>query len=798
LSPGIDPQTNPSTLVSLFGTIFSNVCHELCCLGLVLLVLSAPQLKAQTFRPALPTPDQPDQPSTNPNQHLKIAREHGPSPGEKYIEAVDQVDDGPWRHLKGAARVETDDFLLKGDEIDYNDETAELLARGHVHFEHFSRGERIDCDELEYNMDDESGTFYNVSGSAPSSVQARPGLLTTQNPFYFHSKWAERVKDRYILHDGFLTDCIVPDPWWTLKGPEFILIPGDHAIARRSWFYLKKMPLFYTPWFYKSLKKQPRRSGFLVPNIGTSSLHGKMIGFGYYWAISRSFDLLYQGLYYTQAGLANNAEFRGKINSKTDFDLNIFGVLAQNGAQNATSGERITLNAKSDLGDGWQARGVLDYLSGLAFLQDFTQSFNEAVSSETHSVGFVTKHWNDLGVDFVAERDVAFQDATPGNTIEVRKLPSAEVSLREHEVDFYNWPFWVTFGGSAGLLDRSQPEFQTRQFVDRVDFEPQITTRFHWGDFYIVPTVGITETEYGESFQVNTTPGGVNTNVIGANLLRSSRNVTVDLIFPSLERVFKAPKWMGDKVKHIIEPRIEYKDVSGIDNFNQIIRFDQIDLLSNTNQVEFSLTNRLLAKDKNGTVTDFLTWQLRYDRYFDPTFGGAVVAGQRNVVQSEIDLTGFAFLAGPRNYSPIVSVLRLQSRLGFEWRADYDPLYHRVTNSSVSVDGRVKSYYWSVGNTEVHTNPVLLPSANQVGTTLGYGNPRSKGWNTRFQIYYDFHQDQLLFWDVQLTKNTDCCGFSLQYRRINIGIRDDSQYLFAFAISNIGTIGSLKPGDRTF
>src|SRR5580698_10178905 len=90
LSPGIDPQTNPSTLVSLFGTIFSNVCHELCCLGLVLLVLSAPQLKAQTFRPALPTPDQPDQPSTNPNQHLKIAREHGPSPGEKYIEAVDQ------------------------------------------------------------------------------------------------------------------------------------------------------------------------------------------------------------------------------------------------------------------------------------------------------------------------------------------------------------------------------------------------------------------------------------------------------------------------------------------------------------------------------------------------------------------------------------------------------------------------------------------------------------------------------------------------------------------------------------
>jgi LPS-assembly protein len=51
---------------------------------------------------------------------------------------------------------------------------------------------------------------------------------------------------------------------------------------------------------------------------------------------------------------------------------------------------------------------------------------------------------------------------------------------------------------------------------------------------------------------------------------------------------------------------------------------------------------------------------------------------------------------------------------------------------------------------------------------------------------------------MQLTKNTDCCGMSIQYRRINIGIRDDSQFLFAFAISNVGTFGSLKPGDRTF
>lgn len=722
---------------------------------------------------------------------MQLARQNGPPAGDFYINSIEEVDDGPWRHLIGAARVETSEYLIKADTIDWNDDTGDLVARGNVHFEHYARGEKIDAAQAEYNLEDEEGTFYDVSGTAQSTIGSRPGLLTTQNPFYFHAKWAERMEDRYILHDGFITDCLVPNPWWVLKGPEFVLIPGDHAIARRSWFYLKKLPLFYAPWFYKSLKKEPRQSGFLLPTAGNSSLHGQMVGFGYYWAMNRSYDLTYRGIYYTGAGLANHVEFRGKVNQNTDFDLSIFGLDSTVNSPFVTSGDRITLHAKSELGDGWEARGVLDYLSSFAFLQDFTQSFNEAVSSETHSVGYVTKHWSDFGVDFVAQRDVDFQDATPGNTVEIRKLPSAELTEREHEIDFNNWPFWVSFNASAGLLDRTQPQFQTARFVDRVDFAPQISTAFRFGDFQLIPTFGIDETQYSQDFD-----NGV---VATQNLLRNSRSVTVDLILPGLERVFKAPSWMGEKVKHVIEPKIEYKDVSGIDNFNQVLRFDQVDLLSDTNQVEFSLTNRLLAKDKGGTVTDFLTWQVRYDRYFDPTFGGAVVPGNRNIILTELDLTGFAFLDGPRTYSPISSVLRLQSRVNFEWRTDYDPLRHGFTNTSLSVDGRLKSkYFWSLGDSLIHTDPILLPSANQLHTMLGYGNPNSRGWNAGFQIWYDFRQSQVLFWDFQVTKNTDCCGFSVQYRRFAIGARDDSQIQFAFAISNIGTFGSLKRQDRMF
>ncbi len=686
---------------------------------------------------------------------------------------------------------------LKADEVDYNQDTTDVEARGHVHFEHFARGEKVDCERLEYNVDAETGKFYEASGSAPPQIQARPGMLTTQNPFYFQGRWAERLEDHYVLYDGFLTDCTMPRPWWRLKGPRFDIVPEDHAIAHNAWFYLKGMPLFYTPWFYKSLKKEPRKSGFLIPNVGNSSLHGKMFGGGYYWAINRSYDLTYRGLYYTEAGLAHHAELRGKVNQKTDFDLTVFGIKSTQAENVAASGVKVNLVGRSDLGNGWDGRVNIDYLSSFAFLQQFTQSFNEAVYSETHSVGFVAKHWDDYGLTILAQRNVNFESTIPGDTVEIRKLPAAEFSQRDHQ--FSELPLWYGFDSSAGLLHRSRPGFETRQFVDRLDFAPHVTTSFRWHDIQITPTFGVRETQYGSSVQ--------NGFVSGQDILRSSRDLVAELSLPALERIFNAPKWMGEKVKHVIEPRITYRYVTGIDEtFSKIIRFDELDLLTNTNQLEYSLTNRLLAKDKNGTVSDLLTWQVRWDRYFDPTFGGAIQycggAGQppcrRNVIASELALTGFEFLDQPRTYSPVSSVLRVQSRVNVEWRTDWDPKTRGFSNSSISVDGRLDKYFFGIGHTLIHTNPVLLPPADQVSFTLGYGAMNSRGWNYRFDMFYDYRASILRYWQAYVTYNTDCCGISVQYRRFSIGARDDSQVQVAFAISNVGTFGTLKRQERIF
>jgi LPS-assembly protein len=451
------------------------------------------------------------------------------------------------------------------------------------------------------------------------------------------------------------------------------------------------------------------------------------------------------------------------------------------------------VEGRSDLGKGWQARGDLKYLSSFLFRQQFTQSFDEAVSSETHSVGFITKHWADYGVNLVAARNVNFQSTTPNDEIVLRKLPEVQFTEREHEIG--KLPIWFSFDSSYGLERRTEPEFQTRQFVQRVSFEPHVMTGVHWKGFDLAPSFGIHEIAYDSSFN--------STQVHGQNIQHFARDVSLDVSVPPLSRIFDAPKWMGRgkdaKLKHVIEPRVTYRYVTGIEDFNNVVRFDDTDILSNTNEVEYSLTNRLLAKDSNGNVSEVLSWQLWYKRYLDPTFGGAVIPGQTNVLMSTVDITGIPFLDQERRQSPVVSVLRYQSNLNLEWRADYDPVQHGIIDSGISVDKRVKQVYVSLGDYLLKSNPLLdAPGSNQFRGQVTYGGDNRRGWNYGFSAFYDYRLGVLQFAQSQVTYNTDCCGISVQYRRFDFGTRNENQFRVAFAVSNIGSVGTLRTQDRIF
>src|SRR6185369_4661893 len=97
--------------------------------------------------------------------------------------------------------------------------------------------------------------------------------------------------------------------------------------------------------------------------------------------------------------------------------------------------------------------------------------------------------------------------------------------------------------------------------------------------------------------------------------------------------------------RHLIEPYITYRRIFGVNNFDRIIRFDYLDAVADTNEIEFGIANRFFTRRSTENVSDAkvnesnrenspplsaqpyeaLTITLRGKYFFDPTFGGALL-----------------------------------------------------------------------------------------------------------------------------------------------------------------------------
>jgi LPS-assembly protein len=219
-------------------------------------------------------------------------------------------------------------------------------------------------------------------------------------------------------------------------------------------------------------------------------------------------------------------------------------------------------------------------------------------------------------------------------------------------------------------------------------FRPELALRDTIYTQQLVPAQGTTLTEVGTA--------------ISNTLNRKSLEGSVEVRPPAIDRIFDR-EILGRKWKHVVEPRIVYDFVTGVNNFDQVLRFDERDILSDTNEVEYSIVNRLYAKrtsrrdekcptlgmpalivggapapshipwERGGAplanpqaaslqqtsaqpgsprtcfrqpdTREIVSWELAQKYFLDPTFGGALAPGRSNVFTSTVDRTTASFAA---------------------------------------------------------------------------------------------------------------------------------------------------------
>ena len=809
------------------------------------LVITAAVLCHLLLAPSLVTSQLLPPASTPPNLSQAPAKVSQPVT----IRASQQEKDGPIYKLHGAVKIEYGVYTISADEVIYNSDSGELQAIGHLLLEGGPNDEHIQAARGTYNVESETGRFEDVTGSIGLKLRNSRTVFTTANPFFFTGRVAQKTgPDHYLVIDGRVTTCELPRPKWQFSARKVVVEVGGNAKIYRSSFRVEGVPVLYLPFATHPVQKEPRQSGFLIPNIGRSSTRGYTAGESVFWAINRSMDLLAGAEYFSRRGWAPDAEFRARPTDNSFADLTFFSVLDRGIDGVNQGGTEVRLNSEGAFAHNFRAVANVDYLSSYVFRLAFSDVFSQAVNSEVRSQAFLSNTTGSLFLNATTSRYQDFQSTTPGDVITILHAPGVEVSSVDGKLG--NSPFHGNFQASVEGLSRSEPSFSTAPLLGRFDLNPVASVPLLFKGWSLRPELSLRDTIYTQQLVPS---GGVALTDVGTaiskNINRKSLAGSVELRPPAFDRIFDR-QVLGRKWKHVVEPRITYTYVTGIQNFSHILRFDERDILSDTNEVEYAIVNRLYAKrtppesqncDVEGMPAlligaaprsnrvpwertqraaeqpcpqqpgthEIVTWELAQKYFLDPTFGGALVPGRRNVLTSTVDLTGIAFLIEGRHLSPLISRLRISTsaRSDLEWDMDYDFLAGRVNTSTALFNHHFGRFTVGGGNAFLYVpretaSSVINPVAqkfNQFRGVLGYGSANKRGFSGAVNLGFDAMLSQVQYGAAQLAYNWDCCGVNVEYRRFALAsVRNENQLRFTFALANIGAFGNLRRGERLF
>ncbi len=407
------------------------------------------------------------------------------------------------------------------------------------------------------------------------------------------------------LEDVTYTTCAEGAEDWRLHAGRIkIDRESGVATARDARLEFKGVPILYTPWISYPVTNQ-RKTGFLLPAVGSSASRGFEVQAPYYINIAPNYDATLTPRYMAQRGLELMTEFRylGDWNKGT-MELEYLPN------DNVTDDNRYLFGweHESMLGHGWRATLDGRAVSDSQYFEDLYGGV--AATSQTHLERVLDfEYFDDVWSILARFQDYqTLDDALTAEERPYERVPQVVATA------------WVP-EGLLGLDWRLDSEFSvfrrsTGPEGSRLHLEPGVDLPLRYRGFWLEPAIAVEHTSY---YITNPDPG----QDAGPN--RTTPIVSVDL-GTVLERGERgASGWL-----QTLEPRVQYvhipfreqDDLPVYDtiepdfNLVQLFRTNRFlgyDRLGDTDQLNIGISGRVLEAD-NGTQV--LTATLGQSRYF--------------------------------------------------------------------------------------------------------------------------------------------------------------------------------------
>ncbi|MGZ7042670.1 MAG: LPS assembly protein LptD, partial [Thermoanaerobaculia bacterium] len=421
--------------------------------------------------------------------------------------------------------------------------------------------------------------------------------------------------------------------------------------------------------------------------------------------------------------------------------------------------------------------------------------------SNIYSSAYLTKNRPTFSFNFLTDRrdiylgHVTTDPSSPVIKQRFEQLPSLQFRMYPQRI--LSTPLYFSMESSASHLVTSGLVNGPSANYNREDIFPTLSLQLStpaW--FSVTPQISVRGTHYSSSLDPDTLDlPGSQQKTIDEALNRYYGQGQVEVVGPTVSRVFAKSIGGFTRFKHIIEPRFRYIYTTDVNDQNRVIRFDTVDspfLPIVRDSVEYSLTQRLLGKGSgdNASPREVMSFTLRQtvslSKPFTSSTGG--------------NLPGSPFTAGAgQKFTPLSANLHVNpyQSVTLDATATFGNVSHQLDQLSLSTN---------LVGTGAYADKYLgfswFASFLQPGQTVGDSsqvrvNGGSSFWSNHLRTDVQFALDtkarEILEQRYLIGGNGSCYGLAIEYRRYLVfdPLRRFQRGIgLAVTLKNVGTIGT--------
>ena len=471
---------------------------------------------------------------------------------------------------------------ITADRMIFNIETRDVNAEGNV---------ALYKDNNIYRSD---RVRYNLNTGAADIVHCKYQM----HPWYGNVKNIEKLDKKLLVGtDAGLTTSDFDQPEFRVEGKTVKVYIGDRIVIRHAVFYIGDVPVFYWPYYSKSLRDH-RVTLFVIP--GYDSDWGTFVLTGLNWKYDENIKGTLHLDYRNERGFAGGVDIeyrqsgiKGKV--KTYFiderkketiqvgNKTVYGDLLYD-----TDRYWLKWQNRQDVNDDVALFAEYSLESDENVRREyFRQEYSNAVQTRSH--GSITRFGDNFSVGVSARaRSNSFYNV-------IERLPEVNINIANQKI--VNSPFYYESYTSGAYLRRVKEYTRHREYISgRLDTFHRMSFPKKYFNFISVNPFAEYRGTYYEASPENKKDIVRNIFAAGAEAsVKFSKTYYMDNEFFSIQ-----------DMRHVIQPELIYTYTHEPDrDSSELYQFDWIDAIARRDTLRYGIRNTFQTK-RNDEAVDFL------------------------------------------------------------------------------------------------------------------------------------------------------------------------------------------------